>query len=361
MVDEEQMTKTGASPPARRPTIKDVASHAGVSFKTVSRVVNGDASVTPRLREAVEASMEALHYRPHRAARALRGNRSYTIVMLAGWQHAAPDDAETEFPDYLGDVLLGCTQACGASGYHVVLEFLTYGDQKHAEGRLRGLLEDLQPDGILLVPPMCDLPWLLDMLDERGVHAVRLMPGTLPDRGTCLGVEDFEASQEMANLLLGNGHRRIAFLSGPPDHLAAAARRDGFLAAMADFPDAEVTLASGNFLLDSGEREALRLLSAFPRPTALFAANDAMAAGALKAAASLGLSVPADLSLAGFDDSFVARLTTPGLTTVRQPTRELAQRAVKILVQSAQQGAQPQTEFSRMACSIVRRESTRAI
>jgi LacI family transcriptional regulator len=345
--------------PGRRPTIKDVAARAGVSFKTVSRVMNGDAHVNPAMREAVEAAMAALGYRPHRAARALRSSRTYAIALLAG-SHDEPEPGErVQFPEYLGEVIAGCTQACRPAGFHLVLELLTYGDRRKAAAVAGALLDDLAPDGVVLTPPLCDVAWLLDILEQRAIAYVRLMPGDDPGRGACLAVDDFAAARALTERLLAAGHRHFGFIAGPSDHLAASARLEGFHAALKACPDTRMRVAQGDFFMASGERHARRLLGGKVRPTALFAANDSMAAGALRAAAALGLSVPRDLVVAGFDDSSVASLTTPALTSVRQPTAQLARRAAAMLIAAAGSGEGPQPGIERLECTIVERESTR--
>ncbi len=343
----------------RRPTIKDVAARAGVSFKTVSRVMNGDTHVNESMREAVEAAMAALGYRPHRAARALRSSRTYAIALLAGSRDEPAPGERAAFPEYLGEVIAGCAQSCRPAGFHLVLELLTYGDRRKAVAVAGALLDDLAPDGVVLVPPLCDLGWLLDLLEQRAIAYVRLMPGAEPGRGACLAVDDFTAARELTARLLDAGHRHLAFIAGPPDHLAARARRAGFEAALAECPEARARIGEGDFFLASGEREAARLLAGADRPTALFAANDSMAAGALRAAAALGLTVPGDLALAGFDDSSIAGLTAPPLTSVRQPTTQLARRAAAMLIAAASSGEQPTPGIERLACTIVERDSTR--
>ena len=344
--------------PARRPTIKDVAARAGVSFKTVSRVMNGDLHVNPAMRQAVETAMGALGYRPHRAARALRSSRTYAIALLAGSRDEPAPGERAQFPEYLGEVIAGCTQACRPAGFHLVLELLTYGDRRMAAAVAGALLDDLAPDGVVLAPPLCDLGWLLDILEQRAIAYVRLMPGAAAGRGPCLAVDDFAAALALTRRLLEAGHRDLAFIAGPPDHLAARARREGFEAALAGVRGARARIGEGDFFLASGEREAMRLLAGPDRPTALFAANDSMAAGALRAAAALGLSVPGDLAIAGFDDSSVAGLTTPALTSVRQPTADLARRAATLLIAAANAGELPAPVTEQLECAIVEREST---
>jgi LacI family transcriptional regulator len=348
------------SPPGRRPTIKHVAARAGVSFKTVSRVMNGDIHVNSAMRDAVETAMAALGYRPHRAARSLRTSRTFAIALLAGSRDEPARGERAAFPEYLGEVIAGCTRACRPAGFHLVLELLTYGDRRKAAAVAGALLDDLAPDGVVLVPPLCDLGWLLDLIEQRGIACVRLMPGAAPGRGACFAVDDFAAARALTERLLAAGHRRLAFIAGPPDHLAARARHEGFERAVAACPGASARIGEGDFFLASGEREATRLLAGPDRPTALFAANDSMAAGALRAAAALGLAVPGDLAIAGFDDSSVAGLTTPPLTSVRQPTAELARRAAATLIAAAAAGRSPVPGVERLECTIVERESSRA-
>ncbi len=350
--------REGGSESTRRPTIKDVARAAGVSFKTVSRVMNCDGRVNAAMREAVEAAMESLGYRPHRAARALRSSRTFSIALLAGSREGPESDGRAPFPEYLGEVIAGCTRACRPAGFHLVLELLAYGDQREATAVAGALLEDLAPDGVILTPPLCDLVWLLDIVEQRDIRYVRLMPGALPGRGACLAVDDFAAARTLTERLLAMGHRHVAFISGPPDHLAARARKEGFDAAVAACHGASAQIGEGDFFLASGEREALRLLTVTDRPTVLFAANDAMAAGALRAAAALGLAVPGDLAVAGFDDSSIASLTTPALTSVRQPTAELAHAAAAALIAAAISGEPARPETIRLACTIIERAST---
>lgn len=345
------------NPPApARATIKDVAARAGVSFKTVSRVMNRDPHVNQRMRKAVEAAIASLDYRPHRAARALRSSRTYAIALLAGSEAVPAEGERTEFPEYLGEVIAGCARACRPAGFHLVLELLAYGDRRRAQGAAAALLDDLAPDAVVLTPPLCDLPWLLDLLERRAIPFARLMPGAAPGQGLCFTVDDFAAARALTERLLAAGHRHLAMIAGPPDHLAARARREGFESALADCPGARARIGEGDFFLSSGEREAALLLAGADRPTALFAANDAMAAGALRAAAALGLGVPQDLAVAGFDDSFIARLT--GLTSVRQPTTELARRATADLIAAAGAIQPPAAAVTRLACSIVERDST---
>jgi LacI family transcriptional regulator len=196
------MTDGNEDTHGRRATIKDVADRAGVSFKTVSRVVNGEGRVNAAMREAVEAAMAALDYRPHRAARALRSSRTFAIALLAGAKDEPTAGERAPFPEYLGDVVAGCTRACRPAGFHLVIELLAYGDRRRAQAAAGALLDDLSPDGVLLAPPLCDVRWLLDLLEQRSIPFARLMPGAAPGQGLCFTVNDFAAARELTERLL---------------------------------------------------------------------------------------------------------------------------------------------------------------
>ena len=346
----------------RPPTIKDVAREAGVSFKTVSRVINGSSSVNREMRAAVEAAMAKLAFRPHRGARSLRSNRSYTLALLCSRlpRLHQDDDAPTYFSDFLLELIVGCERGSRRTGYHMVLEFFDEEREGAIEEEARALIADLKPDGVLLAPPLCDMTGLMDLLDEQGVRFVRLMPGTALERGACFMIDDFAAGREIGARLLEAGHREIAFVSGLPNHIAAGARYGGLAAAAAAYPDARIRVVPGDFSYESGVRAAPHLLHDANRATAVFAANDAMAAGIINVAAQGGVSVPAEVSVVGFDDSFFARLLTPRLTTVRQPTREIAETATATLIEGAQANQPLEARTVRLPYEIVERASLAA-
>ena len=352
----------------RAPTIKDVAREAGVSFKTVSRVLNGNSSVNAEMRKSIEAAMERLDYRPNRGARSLRSKRSYTLALLwsrpprvfAAEEGSALHDAPTYFADFLLELIIGCERGSRRGGYHMVLEFLD-DESNGALGKATdALIADLAPDGIVIAPPLCDMPDLLDLLDERGVRYARLMPGTAFERGLCLMIDDFAAGREISEGLLEAGHRKFVFVSGPPNHIAAGSRYGGLAAAAANYPDAQIRVVAGDFSYDSGVRAAHVLLRDQDLPTAVFAANDAMAAGIINTATREGLSIPSDMSVVGFDDSFFAQLLTPTLTTVRQPTRELAKTATELLIEAVEGNEPFRGHAVRLPYEIIQRESTAA-
>lgn len=350
----------------KAPTIKDVAREAGVSFKTVSRVINRNPSVNPEMRLAVERAMQKLSYRPHLAARALRSQRSYSLALMTGWADEPPglfgpgNDDEPHFSEFQSELAIGCGVTCRKKGYHLIYEFLAYRDRSRAKENMEGLLDNLRPDGLLVIPPLCDIAWLLDLFERRRIRYARLLPGTDLERGLSFVIDDFGAAQALTQLLLNAGHRRLAMIAGPADHVAATERRKGFEAAAADIPDARLQVVQGNFMMGSGRNRARELLSSPQRPTAIFAANDSMAAGVFAAAAELGLSVPQDLSIVGFDDTMIARLTNPPLTTVRQPVFDMACRATERLIEAADGGKMPGSELVTLEYSISERATIAA-
>lgn len=325
----------------RPPTIRDVAREAGVSFKTVSRVINNNPSVNEEMRKAVKQAMQALGYRPHRAARALRSNRSYTLALMCArpphllevQREAALQDTPDYMADFLLEMIFGCERGAHASGYHLILEFID--DEGNAVSQVAdGLLKESRVDGVLLSPPICDWDHLIKALEDAGTPFVRLMPGTDLDRGLSVMTDDFAAGEEIGNYLIKAGHRQIALVSGLQDHMAAAARYEGLMSAARSHADVRVRVVQGDFSYVSGARAARQLFGGKDVPTAIFAANDAMAAGILTTAAEMGIEVPGEVAVVGFDNATISRLLAPKLSTVHQPVREMAMAGVKMLIEA---------------------------
>lgn len=327
-------------------TIYEVARLAGVSIKTVSRVMNGEQKVSAETRRRVIAAVKDLDYRPNVLARALAGSRSYLVGLYF-------DNPSLE---YVSRVERGAMAACRQAGFHLVVEELRGSGPSVAE-RVRQLQAAIAMDGVVLTPPLCDRADLLEALEAGGVPYVRIAPALHLERGDYIYLDDRRAAQEMTAYLQALGHRRIAFIAGPADHLAAVQRRDGYLDAMraAGLLD-HVRLAEGAFTFRSGLIAAAKLLET-ERPTAIFAANDDMALGVIMAAHQLHISVPAELSVVGFDDSPSAQVVWPQLTTVRQPVTEMGQAAVELLIgPRADPAAKPMAR--RLDFAIIERESS---
>ena len=320
----------------RSVTIIDIAKHAGVSFKTVSRVVNGTPTVAVALRAKVEAAMRELDYKPNRAARLLRGGKAHALGLIIGSLRYTENMPEPDrrMPSYGADVILGLLQACHEAEYHLVIENVAPGADP---ATLERFLDMVQLDGVILVPPLCDIDWILDVLDSREMPFARINPGLNLDRALCLVIDNQSAAREVGEAILAHGHRRIGFIDGPEEHTAQRQRKTGLLEAVANVAGATVDVRQGNFMFSSGLEQGRELLSMPKRPTAIFAANDEMAAGVLTAAVEQGIAVPRELSLVGFGGLVIAEHTLPRITTVSQPTIEIARIAgEKLIAQGGQ-------------------------
>ncbi len=308
-------------------TIIDIARQAGVSIKTVSRVINREEGVGAETRARVQELVDKLGYRPNVSARSLSSRRNYligVIFMRVGAYH------------YVGEVQVGAMRACRRAGYHLVIEQVQPPETADGRQAFADVLRDARFDGVVLTPPTCDDPEVLAAIEAAGLPYVRIAPHKEFERSPYVFTDDRRAAREQTLRLWDMGHRRIAFIDGPADHGSAARRREGYVEALRERgvePRPE-WIASGEFLSLSGFDAAEGLLRLPEPPTAIFAANDEMAVGVLAAAVKHGLSVPRDLSVVGFDDSPAAESAWPRLTTIHQPTAEMAEAAVEILIQS---------------------------
>lgn len=301
-------------------TIHDVARLAGVSLMTVSRVANGSPHVSAATRQRVQAAITQLGFVPSSTARGLRSRRSMWIALV--FQRAA-DDAQGDV-SYVVDLQEGVLQRCRESGYHAAVEVLA-ADQREAAVQLRELAQQLAPDGMLLSPPLSSDAAILEQLRALGTPFVCIAPATAGAE-PCVMMDDRAAARQMTAYLLSLGHRRIGFVRGHPLHGASEQRLAGYRDALLEWqvPFAAELAVAGDFSFEGGRGAAAELLS-LPagRPTAIFASNDESAAGCLAEAHYLGLRVPQDLTVTGFDDTYIAGRLYPPLTTIRQPIREM--------------------------------------
>jgi len=302
-------------------TIADVAQMAGVSPMTVSRVVNGETNVRPATRERVNAAVAALHYTPNQAARGLAGGQLIRIGVLYSNPSAS----------YLNEFLVGLLNKASLAHVQLVVQ------KCEADEREREVAEDLIAngiDGLILPPPFCDSKPLVDLMTASGVPSIAVASGQPDPRVNAVSIDDRQAAYEMTRHLLNLGHQRLGFITGHPNQTASRRRLDGFRAAMADaglVVDKQLVV-QGMFNYRSGLDAAEILLSQDPRPTAVFASNDDMAAATVAIAHRMGLDVPGDLTVAGFDDAPLATTIWPELSTVRQPIKDMAEAAVDLLV-----------------------------
>ena len=304
-------------------TLEDVASAAGVSPKTVSRVMNNEPNVRPATREKVLEAAKQLGYRPNRAARSLAGSKSYTLSHL----HNNPNQ------DYTERANAGIYRACRDYNYQLFLEQLETGSGS-MEQQVNDFLTIYDVDGVILSPPATDNEALIKLFQSKSIPVVSISPAGARSDVAAVYIDDRRAAAVMTQYLIDLGHSSIGFIAGPEEHGAASARGTGFEDALkaAGLPLAECPRGRGDFTFKSGLNSALQMLSAGHRPSAIFAANDVMAAGAMTAAFKAGLSVPDDISIAGFDASYIGSILWPPLTTIRQPVADMAQAAAEWLI-----------------------------
>ena len=307
---------------SKRPTIEDVAQRAQVSIKTVSRVLNNAPHVRPTTRDRVRNAARELEYRPNLSARRLASNRSFVIGMLY----------DNPNPDYVTQIQYGSLRVCRERGYSLLI--LPY-DSKSPSlvGEVIGLRRQATVDGFVVLQPLSDLEELNQQLLEHRIPTVRIAQRQfegLPQ----ISVGDREAADRMTEYLIELGHRRIGFIMGHPAHGSSHDRLEGHRTALErhGIRFESRLVERGMFDYESGYAGARNLLSLQPRPTAIFASNDLMAMAALTAAHEIRLDIPGDLSVAGFDDTSVARFAWPPLTTMRQPIAEVARIATESLL-----------------------------
>lgn len=303
-------------------TIKDVAERAGVSIKTVSRVLNDEPHVRAEVKERVRAAARDLDYKPNRAASRLAGGRSFLIAHLY----------DNPNPSYIDALHLGAARRCRELGYHLVVEPVNMQDEDLL-AVVRRLFATIAPDGILLSPPLSENMEFIEAVQQLGGR-LALISATHGDHLTHISTDERGASMAIMSHLLALGHRRIGFVRGHPRHFGATLRYEGYCQSLAEagLPLEEELVAQGYFDLQSGLEATRTLLALAEAPTAIFASNDEMAVGALMAAREFGLSVPEDLSIIGFDDTPMSRLISPALTTVRQPLEAMGAAGVEAIV-----------------------------
>lgn len=316
-------------PTSTKITIEHVAREAGVSIKTVSRVINREPNVREATRQRVERAVDKLKYRPNQSARNLASHRSRLVALVFD------DPTAYEIPSsgYIIKMQLGALRACQKSNYDLLIHPCNY-RSRDVGGELRALIRQSRPDGVVLAAPLSNMPRVVRAIEATGTRFVRLSPGASRGGRLSVSTNDREISAEMTRYLGALGHRRIAFIKGHSSHKAVASRYLGYRDGLEQlgFEYSVALVGEGDNSFGSGEACASRLLQLEHPPTAIFAANDDMAAGVIRVADRLGILVPDQLSVAGFDDIPLARLVYPALTTIRQPLSVMAERAVSEII-----------------------------
>ncbi|HLV03355.1 LacI family DNA-binding transcriptional regulator [uncultured Georgenia sp.] len=326
-----------------RVTINDVARTAGVSVATVSKVINGRYGVAAATSERVQEVIERLGYESSLVARSLRSRRTNVLGILVA-----------EFEPFSTEILKGASRAVAGTGF----DLLAYSGAAHGGGdvgwerRSLSRLSGTLIDGAVLVTPT-----VVEVRDDVPVVAID------PHRGPS-GIATVDADNDAGAVLatahlIALGHRRIGFLGGRPDLESSRQREEGFRSAMAaaGLPVDPALVRVGGYKREGADRPAHELLARPDRPTAVFAANDLMALATIDAARDVGLRVPQDLSVVGFDDVPEAVAATPPLTTVAQPIQQMGAEAIGLLVELVA-GREVATEHVRLPTRLVERGST---
>ncbi|WP_407572558.1 LacI family DNA-binding transcriptional regulator [Deinococcus altitudinis] len=336
-----------------RATLRDVAAHAGVSHQTVSNVLNGHPSIRPTTRERVMVAIRALDYHPNLAAKALRESR-VTTLCCAFYGHSAEDISDP----YRNLIQSAFIAEAIARGYSITTAFLTESEPESFQ-RLRGAFLGRQFGGMVMVGPTLPPPWLTEFVRWG-------MPTVLFDRADDTGVVPSVTAAYTDGMIqvvahhIAQGRRNLALVLPLSDASSSAIlRREGFCAALSDW-GLSGRLVEGDWSSESGEAAFHQLWNSTARPDAVVCGNDRMAAGALLAARALGVQVPTEVAISGFDDFEFARYTGPSLTTIHVPHGEMARLAVRTLLARLEAPSSEKASASvssQMAVTLVIRES----
>ncbi|MGM1018190.1 MAG: LacI family DNA-binding transcriptional regulator [Actinomycetota bacterium] len=315
-----------------RATIEEVATAAGVSRSTVSRVVNGSTAVSPEALDAVRAAIERMNYVPNRAARSLASRQTHAIALIV------PEDTTTFFGDpFFAAIVAGITGALGGSDY--LLNLLIASDDPGE--KMTSFVRNGGVDGALIVSHHTS-----DAFIGRIADAVPVVFGGRPVRvrenDYVVDVDNVAGAHKATAHLVSQGRKRIATISGPLTMISSADRVQGYRAALADAGLSPFAEVEGDYTEASGAAAARQILE-HGVPDAIFAASDLMARGALTALRSAGLSVPTDVAMIGYDDTSVALSTDPPLTTIRQPMYAQGSAMANVLLSRLSGGEPPQT------------------
>jgi LacI family transcriptional regulator len=320
----DESDETQGTTPRKATTIYDVAKHAGVSSMTVSRVLNGQRYVSDATRAKVQKAIADMNFSPNSVASSLRS------ALKLGLLYSNPTSSN------LGEFLMGAFRQGNELGCQLLIE-PGFGHANPVTPIAK--LVNLGVDGVILPPPLCDDAAILDHLAKAGVPALAFASANPASGISGVRIDDFAGAGVMVEYLHDLGHRDIGFIRGDPLHSTAIRREQGFRDAMKrlGLDVREDRIAQGYFTYRSGLEAARILLNRPDPPTAIFASNDDMAAAVSAIAHGRGLRVPADLSIAGFDDTSLAMSVWPQMTTIHQPIGEMAATAVTIMAEHIRQ------------------------
>jgi LacI family transcriptional regulator len=345
-----------------RVTIKHVAEEAGVSIKTVSRVINNLPDVSPVTRQSVLEVIKRLGYQPNAIARSLVSRRTRTIGII-----------NADFNDeFFSSLLKGAELAARRYGYFIMLASTE--NNTHGEPEYIRLITERYVEGILFAQPGYDSDqadsltngYLYEIL-QASIPVAIFASGKMPIMGklTILDIDNIEGGKQATQCLLKHGHSQLAMIMGPQSRKAAKDRTNGFMLALGVEgikPD-DCMMIEGDWSYQSGEQAAQRLLNEKKTFTGVFAQNDRMAMGAIKAFRNAGFRIPEDISIVGYDDSEAGKYYSPPLTTIRQPIEEIGEIAVLSIIHAIEEKKEGQKEVvlqteivERSSCTKVNRK-----
>ncbi|GAC22054.1 LacI family DNA-binding transcriptional regulator [Paraglaciecola arctica] len=336
----------------KRPTINDVARLSGVSKRTVSRVINGASNVGKATREKIDQVISDLNFSPDKQARGLAANRSYLLGLIY-------DNPDAMFID---QVQRGVLKICSAKGYELVVHPCTYRNSDFIDD-CSNFVKRSNIDGVIILSPVSESKELASSLREQNIKYVRMASVDLDDHANMVVSDDRAALSDLARYLVSLGHSNMAVISGPKQFCSSIERLEGFCQTLnllgVEIPEERIIEGENSY--ESGISCARRLLIQSPRPQVIFANTDEMAAGVLKVAHEMGISVPEQLSIAGFDDNLLASRVIPSLTTIQRPVSDMAQLAAKKIIATIE-GAQLDIEDEYLVKPhLIIRESTRRV
>lgn len=334
-----------------KPTINDVARLAGVSKKTVSRVINNSPLLNDDTRQRVEEVIKQLGYVPNPQARALALRRNFLVGLI----HDNPN------AQMVLNVQQGILEALHDTDFGLVVRPVDRTSPEMLDD-IRNFLERQRLFGVIFLPPISENDSLARLCDEIGCRYARMGSAELDDPDHMVASNDRQAVREAVTYLIEQGHKSIGLIQGPHGFRSAAERRLGFEDALsaARIKLPRSLIAEGSYTFESGIIAANRLLDLSPRPTAIFASNDEMAAGVIHVARQRSLEIPDDISVIGFDDTAIAAHIWPPLTTVRWPIMSMARSAALKLVGDVIDPENEVREPSMFLSTLVRRASVSA-
>ncbi len=333
----------------KTPTINDVADLAGVSKRTVSRVINRSSLVNEETRVRVQKVIEQLQFTPNRQARGLAASRSFLIGLVY--------DVPTLF---INNVQKGILSVCGDTGYELVVH-ACHIESDNLVDDIKRFVDSARLDGVVVLPPVSEIDGVAEMLNKAHCPFVQFSSELSNEPWKQVVTNYRPAITDMTNHLVELGHRSIGFISGPSGNLSSHKRREAFVEALAqyDLSLAPEMIEEGAFTFESGIEAATKLLARKHRPTAIFAANDEMAFGVMHVANDMGLKIPDDLSLVGFDGTAFSSFVIPTLSTIRRQTNQMAQLGAQKLLALIDEGPDAARGFETMVSpQFVPRKST---